>query len=74
MVWVRVAEPIKRKTSKRTQGCWGVRTPRTGCLACGSITRDCMSLTVPGPPQRSRPAEVYKRMHFKTSAYCLVSS
>lgn len=62
MVWVRGTEPIKRKKNRRASDCLGVRT---GFLTCDSITRNCVSLAVPGPPQRSRPVEVNKKDAFQ---------
>lgn len=44
---------------------FGSQNPRTGFLTCDSITRNCVSLAVPGPPQRSRPVEVNKKDAFQ---------
>lgn len=46
-------------------GLFGSLNPRTDFLTCDSITRNCVSLTVPGPPQRSRPVEVNKKDTFQ---------
>lgn len=56
-----------RKEEEEQKGLvlFGSQNPRTGFLTCDSITRNCVSLTVPGPPQRSWPVEMNKKDAFQ---------